>query len=75
MEDAASLELLRNFGCDYAQGYFISRPLSVEQFSRFMQDQAKNNAECHDVVMKWGLVFLAAFGLLAGAAQAQDLRI
>jgi EAL domain-containing protein (putative c-di-GMP-specific phosphodiesterase class I) len=26
IEDAATLELLSNLGCDLAQGYFISRP-------------------------------------------------
>jgi diguanylate cyclase (GGDEF)-like protein len=30
VEDAASLEWLRTFGCDCAQGYFFARPLDAE---------------------------------------------
>jgi EAL domain-containing protein (putative c-di-GMP-specific phosphodiesterase class I) len=29
VEDEHSLDILRGFGCDYAQGYFISRPLAA----------------------------------------------
>jgi EAL domain-containing protein (putative c-di-GMP-specific phosphodiesterase class I)/GGDEF domain-containing protein len=39
VEDAASLQILSGFGCDYAQGYYIARPLSVEQFSRLVKYQ------------------------------------
>jgi EAL domain-containing protein (putative c-di-GMP-specific phosphodiesterase class I) len=35
VEDAASLAMLRSFGCDEAQGYYIARPLSGEAFRRF----------------------------------------
>jgi len=38
VEDAASLELLCGFGCDYAQGYVIARPLPVAEFARVVQD-------------------------------------
>jgi diguanylate cyclase (GGDEF)-like protein len=32
VENKESLELLRQFNCDYAQGYYISRPVSAEKF-------------------------------------------
>ncbi|UWX04663.1 EAL domain-containing protein [Pseudoxanthomonas sp. NC8] len=38
VEDAAALALLREIGCDHAQGFLISRPLPVEEFARSIQD-------------------------------------
>jgi len=35
VEDRASLEILQNLGCDTGQGYFISRPVSAEDFEIF----------------------------------------
>src|SRR5262249_3277503 len=35
IEDRASLEILQNLGCDTGQGYFISRPVSAEDFETF----------------------------------------
>lgn len=32
VENKASLELLHQFKCDYAQGYYLSRPVSAEKF-------------------------------------------
>ena len=32
IEDGVTLDLLRGFGCDLAQGYFISRPMPADQF-------------------------------------------
>ena len=32
VENKESLELLRQFHCDYAQGYYLSRPVSAEKF-------------------------------------------
>jgi diguanylate cyclase (GGDEF)-like protein len=37
VEQAESWNLLRRLGCDYAQGYLISAPLSVEQVPAFVQ--------------------------------------
>lgn len=34
IEDAATLQVLRDLNCDYAQGYLISRPLAPEDFIR-----------------------------------------
>ena len=40
IETAVHAELLRDFGCDIGQGYFYSRPLSMENFCQFMREQA-----------------------------------
>ena len=32
IEDARTLDILRELGCDYAQGYYISRPVAAEEF-------------------------------------------
>jgi diguanylate cyclase len=32
VEDAETLELLAGYGCDFAQGYFISRPCAASEF-------------------------------------------
>jgi GGDEF domain-containing protein len=32
-EDAATLEALRTWGCEYGQGYFIARPMADGEFS------------------------------------------
>ena len=37
VESAQILEALRGMGCDIAQGYFISRPLSAQAFSEWLQ--------------------------------------
>ena len=35
VETTQQLELLRGFGCDYAQGYLISRPMPADEFELF----------------------------------------
>ena len=42
IEDQATLELLREFGCKYGQGYHIARPMPAESFVKFV---IKNQAE------------------------------
>jgi diguanylate cyclase (GGDEF)-like protein len=37
VEDADAWGLLRRLGCDFAQGYLISRPLPVEQVANFVR--------------------------------------
>jgi diguanylate cyclase len=32
VEDASAQEMLIDYGCDVAQGYFISQPLPAERF-------------------------------------------
>ena len=36
VEDRESLEMLRSLGCDYVQGYYISRPLPLEEFESWL---------------------------------------
>jgi EAL domain-containing protein (putative c-di-GMP-specific phosphodiesterase class I) len=36
VEDATTLALLRMMGCDLAQGYLISQPLSLDELSAFL---------------------------------------
>ncbi|MCB1609296.1 MAG: EAL domain-containing protein, partial [Xanthomonadales bacterium] len=42
VEDASSLERLRGFGCDLAQGYFISRPLPEAQMIEWLNQRREN---------------------------------
>jgi diguanylate cyclase (GGDEF)-like protein len=37
IEDEAQLEFLKSQGCDIAQGYFISKPLSADQYTQWLQ--------------------------------------
>ena len=37
VEDAASADVLRGFGCDMAQGYYFSRPLPIGDLDRFIR--------------------------------------
>src|SRR4029450_4298995 len=37
VEDEATLERLRTLGCDMVQGYFLSRPLPMEQVAAWMR--------------------------------------
>jgi EAL domain-containing protein (putative c-di-GMP-specific phosphodiesterase class I) len=36
VEDAAALDFLRAVGCDYAQGYYIARPMSARDIARWL---------------------------------------
>lgn len=38
VEDEASYDLLARFGCDVGQGYFMSRPLTIEKFEAFARE-------------------------------------
>ena len=38
VEDVASLEILKEWGCDIAQGYFISRPLNRSDLEDWLQN-------------------------------------
>jgi EAL domain-containing protein (putative c-di-GMP-specific phosphodiesterase class I)/ActR/RegA family two-component response regulator len=35
-EDAATMDILSSMGCDIAQGYYVSRPLPLEQFTNWL---------------------------------------
>jgi EAL domain-containing protein (putative c-di-GMP-specific phosphodiesterase class I) len=34
VETALQLDVLKDLGCDYAQGFFLSPPLTVEEFEQ-----------------------------------------
>jgi len=38
VEDAASLDILKEWGCDIVQGYYISRPLSCADLESWLQN-------------------------------------
>ena len=38
VEDIESLKLLKRLGCDYAQGYFMSKPLPADKFEAWIED-------------------------------------
>ncbi len=38
VEDAKTLELLSEMGCDYAQGYYMAKPMPCEQMMDWMED-------------------------------------
>ena len=38
VENESTLNMLREMGCDLAQGYCISRPLPVDDFNRYLQN-------------------------------------
>jgi sensor c-di-GMP phosphodiesterase-like protein len=37
VETEVQLTLLRNLGCDYAQGHLLSKPIPAEEFEEFMR--------------------------------------
>jgi diguanylate cyclase (GGDEF)-like protein len=44
VESAAAQTLLHNMGCDYIQGYHLSRPLEAQQVDDFMRQFSQNQA-------------------------------
>ncbi len=38
VEDVESLSMLKQLGCDYAQGYYMSKPLSAEDFEAWLSN-------------------------------------
>jgi len=41
IEDEKTFDYLKQLGCDYGQGYHMSRPLPADEFYHFMQPQLK----------------------------------
>ena len=39
IEDQQTYDYLKQLGCDYGQGYHMSRPLSADEFHKFLQKQ------------------------------------
>jgi diguanylate cyclase (GGDEF)-like protein len=42
VETAASLQRLREYGCNFAQGYFIGRPMPGDRFEKWLKEQRKS---------------------------------
>ena len=40
-DDASHIEILKNCGCDYAQGYYFAKPLPAEEAGKFISDHFK----------------------------------
>ncbi|MCS6926744.1 MAG: EAL domain-containing protein [Candidatus Binatia bacterium] len=45
VEDQATWELLAAFGCDFAQGFYVSRPLSAAALARWLKESASSKAD------------------------------
>jgi len=43
VEEEAELKVLREQGCEYVQGYYFSKPLSVEDFTKLIDDSVSVN--------------------------------
>ncbi len=48
VENKASLQMLTDWGCDYAQGYFIAKPLQVDDLVNFVTDYNKATIGRHN---------------------------
>jgi EAL domain-containing protein (putative c-di-GMP-specific phosphodiesterase class I) len=44
VEDAATLEVLRGFGCDVAQGWHVARPMPAARFLAWLQQHPVRRA-------------------------------
>ena len=42
VEDAATVEALRDWGCEYAQGYFIARPMTGDDIIGWLQSRRRS---------------------------------
>ena len=40
-DDESHIEILKNCGCDYAQGYYFAKPLPADEAARFISDHFK----------------------------------
>jgi EAL domain-containing protein (putative c-di-GMP-specific phosphodiesterase class I) len=47
VEDVATLEKLRNLGCDIAQGYLLARPLTAEALAEWIDAHQGDRASAH----------------------------
>lgn len=47
IEDQAAWNLLEEWGCDFAQGYFLSRPLAAPEFATWLQKSERSGALCN----------------------------
>jgi diguanylate cyclase (GGDEF)-like protein/PAS domain S-box-containing protein len=52
VEDQAALDLLASYQCDTIQGYFLSRPLPVQGFEKWVQGWREGGPLSHDVTRR-----------------------
>ncbi|MCM1328158.1 MAG: EAL domain-containing protein [Ruminococcus sp.] len=45
IETVGQAEILKQSGCDLAQGYFFGKPMPVDRFEEFMAEKAREHAE------------------------------
>jgi EAL domain-containing protein (putative c-di-GMP-specific phosphodiesterase class I) len=52
VETVQQRDILNKAGCDYAQGYFYSRPIPPEEFEKWLQDRRKSlpNIKGHQIL-------------------------
>jgi EAL domain-containing protein (putative c-di-GMP-specific phosphodiesterase class I) len=44
IEDPETLEILRSIGCDYAQGYYLAKPMRVDALETLLEATAQTKA-------------------------------
>ena len=56
VEDAASIDILKAYGCEKAQGYFVSKPLPADEFAKFLATSrwARGRGESADSILAAG---------------------
>ena len=42
METPAQVQILKDAGCDFAQGYLYGKPMPPEELQAFMEENIKN---------------------------------
>ncbi len=52
IENAETMEYLRDVGCDLAQGYHIARPMPSEQVAEWLLDRSRNDEESRISVLR-----------------------
>jgi diguanylate cyclase (GGDEF)-like protein/PAS domain S-box-containing protein len=50
IEDQATWDLLESWGCDFAQGYFLSRPLPAPDFASWLHASSPHAAPCETTI-------------------------
>ena len=52
VETKEQSDILASFGCDYAQGYYYSKPLKKNEFKTLIRDANKNISKIEDAISK-----------------------
>jgi EAL domain-containing protein (putative c-di-GMP-specific phosphodiesterase class I) len=51
IEEAGQLEALRDFGCEFGQGFYLARPLHITDFSDFLSHLAPGSMPIDSVAV------------------------